>query len=65
MLDEVRADVVPGPGTTLIEPGGKPTSVASSAMRSALRGVCESGLRTTEQPAARAGASFQVVIISG
>ena len=27
--------VVPGPGTTLIEPGGKPTSVASSAMRSA------------------------------
>ena len=34
-------------------------------MRSALSGVCESGLRTIEQPAASAGASFQVVIISG
>ena len=57
--------VFPGPGTTLSEPGGKPTSLASSAMRSALSGVCESGLRTIEQPAASAGASFQVVIISG
>jgi hypothetical protein len=46
-------------------PGGKPTSAASSAMRSALSGVAESGLRTTVQPAASAGASFQVVIISG
>ena len=57
--------VVPGPGTTLMAPDGKPTSVASSAMRSAVSGVAESGFSTTEQPAASAGASFHVVIISG
>ena len=57
--------VVPGPGTTLIVPGGKPTSVASSAIRSAESGVAESGFSTIVHPAARAGASFQVVIISG
>ena len=34
-------------------------------MRSAVRGVCESGLSTIVQPAASAGASFHVVIISG
>ena len=56
---------VPGPGTTLMAPGGKPTSLASSAIRSAESGVAESGLSTTVQPAASAGASFQVVIISG
>ena len=57
--------VVPGPGTTLIVPGGKPTSPASSAIRSAVSGVAESGLRTTVHPAASAGASFHVVIIKG
>ena len=57
--------VFPAPGTTFIAPGGKPTSAASSAIRSALSGVAESGLRTTVQPAASAGASFHVVIISG
>ena len=60
-----RPTVVPGPGTTLIAPGGNPTSVASSAIRSAVSGVCESGLSTIVQPAASAGASFHVVIISG
>ena len=57
--------VIPGPGTMLTAPGGKPTSAASSPSRSAVNGVAESGLSTTAQPAARAGASFQVVIISG
>ena len=56
---------LPGPGTTLIVPGGKPTSAASSAIRSAVSGVASSGLRTTEQPAASAGESFQVAIIIG
>ena len=57
--------VGPSPGTTLIEPAGKPISAASSASRSAVSGVCGSGLSTTAQPAARAGASFHVDIISG
>ena len=57
--------VGPSAGTTLIAPAGKPTSAASSASRSAVSGVCGSGLRTTAQPAASAGASFQVAISSG
>ena len=57
--------VVPGPGTMLMTPGGKPTSPASSARRSALSGVAESGFSTIVQPAASAGASFHVVIVSG
>ena len=57
--------VGPSPGTMLIAPAGKPTSAASSASRSALSGVCGSGLRTTEQPAASAGESFHVAISSG
>ena len=57
--------VGPSPGTTLIVPAGKPTSAASSASRMAVSGVWGSGFNTTEQPAASAGASFQVDIISG
>ncbi len=57
--------VGPSPGTMLIAPAGKPTSAASSAMRSTESGVCGSGLRTTEQPAASAGESFHVAISSG
>ena len=57
--------VGPSPGTTLTAPAGKPTSAASSASRIAVSGVCGSGFSTTEQPAASAGASFQVAIISG
>ena len=49
----------------LIAPAGKPTSAASSAIRSTLSGVCGSGLRTTAQPAASAGESFQTDISSG
>ena len=36
--------VGPSPGTTLTTPAGKPTSAASSASRSAVAGVCASGL---------------------
>jgi hypothetical protein len=49
----------------LIAPAGKPTSVASSAIRRTLSGVCASGFRTTEHPAARAGDNFQTAINSG
>ena len=37
--------VLPSPGTTLITPGGKPTSPASSASRSAVSGVAGVGLQ--------------------
>ena len=57
--------VGPSPGTTLTTPAGKPTSAASSAIRSADSGVDGSGFSTIVQPAASAGASFQVVIIAG
>ena len=57
--------VGPSPGTMLIAPFGKPASAASSAMRRAVSGVCGSGFSTTVQPAASAGASFHVAIISG
>ena len=39
----------------LIAPAGKPTSAASSASRSAVAGVCGSGLRTTAQPGGERG----------
>ena len=57
--------VGPSPGTTFTTPAGNPTSPASSARRSAVSGVAGSGFRTTVQPAASAGASFHVAIISG
>ena len=57
--------VGPYPGTTFTTPGGKPTSVMSSATRSADIGVSSAGLSTTVFPAASAGPSFQLVNISG
>ena len=57
--------VGPSPGTMLIAPAGNPTSVASSAMRNTLSGVCGSGFSTTGQPAASAGDSFHVAMSSG
>ena len=57
--------VSPKPGTTLSTPGGTPASIASSASRSAVSGVCSAGFSTAEQPAASAGASFQAAISSG
>ena len=57
--------VGPSPGTTLTTPAGMPTSAASSARRSAVRGVAGSGLSTAVQPAASAGASFQPASMIG
>ena len=54
----------PSPVMTLKTPGGK-IFAASSAMRSALRGVHSDGFRITQLPAARAGATFQMAIIRG
>ena len=57
--------VGPKPGTMLITPAGKPASSASSPIRSAVRGVCSAGLRTTVQPMASAGPHFQATISIG
>ena len=54
----------PGPVTTFRTPFGK-MSAASSAIRRAESGVIDAGFRTTVQPAAIAGQSFQIAIISG
>ena len=52
------------PQTTLNTPGGK-YSAAISAIRAVLAGVVSLGLRTTQLPAASAGANFQTAIIIG
>uniref|UniRef100_A0A182MMK1 Uncharacterized protein n=1 Tax=Anopheles culicifacies TaxID=139723 RepID=A0A182MMK1_9DIPT len=57
--------VGPNPFTTLITPSGNPASFDSAAMCSALSGVCSAGFSTSVQPAARAGAHFQVSIRIG
>ena len=64
---ETRGAPVPGPSpvTTLNTPGGKPASWISSASISAVSGVCSAGLSTRVQPAASAGASFQVAMSRG
>ena len=59
------APVSPSPVSTLSTPSGKPASSASSPSRSAVSGVCSAGLSTIVQPAASAGAIFQVAISSG
>jgi hypothetical protein len=56
--------VAPGPVTTLRTPFGK-IPAASSAIRMAESGVIDDGFRTTVHPAASAGHSFQIAIISG
>ena len=55
----------PLPGKTCRAPGGKPASVASSAMRSAVNGDRLAGFNTTTFPAANAGAAFHAAIGSG
>ena len=52
------------PHTTLRTPGGR-NSWHSSANRLVDAGVVSLGLRTMQLPAARAGAIFQIIIISG
>ena len=59
------APVSPSPVRTLSVPFGSPTSVAICPSRSAVRGVCSAGFRTTVHPAARAGEIFQIAIRRG
>ncbi|MNH18926.1 hypothetical protein D3C79_786470 [compost metagenome] len=54
----------PRPKRIFSTPAGN-ISLASSARRKAVSGVCSDGLSTTVLPAARAGAIFQATIISG
>src|SRR5699024_7123376 len=55
----------PYPVTTFTTPSGKPASDASSANRRIVREVYSLGLITTVLPAAKAGASLDVVSVSG
>ena len=55
----------PLPVTTLNTPSGIPASLASSATRNRVSGVVSDGLITMEQPAASAGITFHMPIISG
>src|ERR1700744_3873320 len=55
----------PKPVTTLTTPSGKPASLNSAANSSIEADVNSDGLITTVQPAAKAGASFQLVRVSG
>ncbi|MQM40318.1 hypothetical protein KBTX_04367 [wastewater metagenome] len=54
----------PKPLTTLTVPAGSRSAISSMSTRM-LAGVCSAGLRTTQLPAASAGASFQMAISSG
>jgi hypothetical protein len=51
--------------TTLKTPGGKPASSTSAANSSVEAGACSAGLQTNVQPAASAGASFQLIRRTG
>src|SRR6185312_2270230 len=55
----------PRPCTTFSTPAGSPASAQSSLKRYAVMGVTSEGLATTQFPAARAGAIFQVKRYSG
>src|SRR5690606_22276596 len=55
----------PKPLTTLSTPGGSPASRARLASLAALSGAHSAGLWTTVQPAAKAGAIFQVESMKG
>ena len=56
--------VVRSPQMTFSTPGGR-TSAATSPSSSVDAGVVSDGLSTTVLPAARAGAIFQIAIMSG
>ena len=51
------APASPSPWTMLRTPGGSPASRATSAISTAVIGVCSAGLRTTQLPAAIAAAT--------
>ena len=59
------APVLPSPVTMFTTPGGKPTSLHSSANASAVSGVNSAGFSTTVFPAASAGAIFHATMRSG
>ena len=56
---------LPGPTRTLTTPSGMPASRAILSNSSAVSGVSSAGFRTTVFPAARAGAIFQLAMVSG
>ena len=75
-VNEIRRDVAgagtsaaparsPIPWTTLKTPGGSPASAVRSASSEQESGDHSAGLRTTVQPAASAGAVFQVESMNG
>ena len=53
------------PVTTEKSPGGRPARRASSASARGEKGVWGAGFTRIEQPAARAGATFRVIIATG
>src|SRR5687768_4364003 len=55
----------PEPSTRFKTPGGIPASSKISVMRTAVAGVIDAGLNTTEFPATSAGAIFQIGIATG
>jgi hypothetical protein len=55
----------PRPVTTFTTPGGKPAAATSRASSSIDAEVNSDGFTTTVQPAASAGASFQLVMVRG
>ena len=55
----------PKPGTTLIAPGGKPASTASSAIRSGVMQASSAGFSTVALPIASAGPSVRPIICAG
>ena len=55
----------PSPCTVLTTPSGKPASCMISTRREAVTGLHSAGLWTTVQPAASAGAIFQVDSMKG
>jgi len=55
----------PNPLTRFQTPSGMPASVAISINKRAVSGLSSAGLCTTVQPAARAGAIFQVESMNG
>src|SRR6185312_15455912 len=63
--DSAAPAVGPMPVTTLSTPLGNPASSANSPRRSAVNGVSSAGFNTTVQPAASAGAHFQVASKNG
>jgi len=62
---ETKDPVSPKPVTMLTTPAGSPAYCKILLNINAVKGVCSAGLITIVQPAAKAGAIFQVIIRSG